>query len=52
MTGVTDTQATVKAEDYLPTCGYVFDQNAANVLSVQSPVTTAPGTEGLLQTGI
>lgn len=33
MTGVTDTQATVKAEDYLPTSGYVFDQNAANVLS-------------------
>ena len=33
MTGVTDTQATVKVEDYLPTSGYVFDQNAANVLS-------------------
>ena len=33
MTGVTDTQATVAAEDYLPTSGYVFDQNAANVLS-------------------
>ena len=33
MTGTTDTQATVKAEDYLPTSGYVFDQNAANVLS-------------------
>ena len=33
MTGTTDTQATVKAEDYLPTSGYVFDQSAANVLS-------------------
>ena len=33
LTGTTDTQATVKAEDYLPTSGYVFDQNAANVLS-------------------
>ena len=26
MTGATDTQATVKAEDYQPTSGYVFDQ--------------------------
>ncbi len=33
MTGATDTQATVKAEDYQPTSGYVFDQNAKNVLS-------------------
>ena len=33
LTGTTDTQATVKAETYLPTSGYVFDQNAANVLS-------------------
>ena len=33
LTGTTDTQTTVKAEDYLPTSGYVFDQSAANVLS-------------------
>ena len=33
LAGTTDTQATVKAEDYLPTSGYVFDQNATNVLS-------------------
>ena len=32
-TGTTDTIATVAPETYLPTSGYVFDQNAANVLS-------------------
>lgn len=32
LTGTTDTKATVAAETYLPTSGYVFDQNAANVL--------------------
>ena len=33
LAGTTDTQAIVAAETYLPTSGYVFDQNAANVLS-------------------
>ena len=33
LAGTTDTQAAVKAETYLPTSGYVFDKNAANVLS-------------------
>ena len=33
LTGTTATKATVAAETYLPTSGYVFDQNAANVLS-------------------
>ena len=33
LAGTTDTQAAVKAETYLPTSGYVFDQNATNVLS-------------------
>ena len=32
LAGTTDTKATVAAETYLPTSGYVFDQNAGNVL--------------------
>ncbi len=32
LAGTTDTKATVAAETYLPTNGYVFDQNAGNVL--------------------
>ena len=32
-TGTTDTIATVAPETYLPTSGYVFDKNAANVLN-------------------